>query len=189
MSAQTHTYCTEQEYLDLERKSDQKHEFYAGEVVALAGGSAQHNRITINVITNLYNQLQNRSCNVYSSDMRIKIPHSKSYVYPDVSVVCGQEHFDDDSEDTLMNPIVIIEVLSPSTERHDRGKKFEYYRTIESLQEYILIAQDAKRIDHFTRQSTSLWMFSSLGEAEDMLYLTSIDCTITIRAIYHNTAL
>jgi len=184
----TKRQAAEQEYLELERSSDQKHEFYDGHVVALAGGTAQHNRITINVIASLYTQLQNRPCSVYSSDLRVKIPQTRSYTYPDISVVCGQERFDDGSQELLVNPIVIIEVLSPSTERHDRGKKFEFYRTIESLQEYVLIAQDAKRIDHFIRQATNLWMFSSIGEAEAQFSLPSIECSLMLSAIYQKIA-
>jgi Uma2 family endonuclease len=189
MAAQAQPSLTEDDYLALERASDHKHEYYTGHVVALAGGSAQHNRITINSITSLYAQLQNRSCAVYSSDMRVRIPQRQSYLYPDVSVVCGQELFEDIGQEILLNPIVIIEVLSPSTERHDRGQKFELYRTIDSLQEYLLIAQDARRIDHFIRQSDTLWTFASIGEEEGHIVLPSIECTLTVSAIYHNVSL
>lgn len=188
MAAQTQPLLTEDDYLALERTSEHKHEYYAGHVVALADGSAQHNRITVNTITSLHTQLQDRSCTVYSSDMRVKIPHQTSYVYPDISVVCGQELFEDAGQDTLLNPGVIIEVLSPSTERHDRGKKFELYRTIDSLQEYLLIAQDARRIDHFIRQPDKLWMFASIGEEEEHILLPSIECTLMVSAIYHNVS-
>jgi Uma2 family endonuclease len=145
MPASAQAICTEADYLAFERTSAQKHEYYDGVIVAQAGGSATHNRITMNAINSLYTQLQNRPCTVYSSDMRVKIPQKKSDGYPDVSVVCGPERFDDTGQEILINPTVIIEVLSPSTERYDRGKKFELYRTIDSLQEYLLIAQDAKR--------------------------------------------
>jgi Uma2 family endonuclease len=184
MSAQTHVHMSETAYLALERASDQKHEYYEGHIVALAGGSAAHNRITINTIASLYAQLRDRACTVYSSDLRVKIPHASSYVYPDISIVCGQERFADDDEDMLVNPIIIIEVLSPSTERHDRGKKFEYYRTIESLHEYLLVAQDAQRIDHFVRQSDTLWTFTSIGPEVEKIHISSIDCTLTINDIY-----
>lgn len=186
MSVYAHPVLTEEDYLTLERTSDQKHEYYDGVIVAQAGGSATHNRITVNAINSLYTQLQNRSCTVYSSDMRVKIPQKKSCVYPDVSVVCGQELFEDSGQEMLINPVVIIEVLSPSTERHDRGKKFELYRTIGSLQEYLLIAQDARRIDHFVRQPDNRWMFASVGEEEAHIVLPSIECTLKISTIYHN---
>lgn len=186
MTAQTQPVLTEADYLAFERTSDQKHEYYDGMIVAQAGGSAAHNRITMNALNSLYTQLQHRSCTVYSSDMRVNIPQKTSYVYPDVSVVCGEEQFEDTGQETLLNPIVIIEVLSPSTERHDRGKKFELYRTIDSLQEYLLIAQDAKRIDQFVRQADNLWIFASFGEEEGHLVLPSIECTLQIKTIYHN---
>lgn len=184
MSAQTQPVLTEADYLAFERTSDHKHEYYAGTIVAQAGASATHNRITMNTINSLYTQLQHRSCTVYSSDMRVKIPEKQSYVYPDISVVCGQEQFADTGQEILINPVVVIEVLSPSTERHDRGKKFEMYRTIPSLQEYLLIAQDARRVDHFVRQADNLWTFASFAEQE--LFLPSIECTLTINTIYHN---
>ncbi|MCG8352648.1 MAG: Uma2 family endonuclease [Chloroflexales bacterium] len=186
MSASAQAVFTEADYLAFERTSDQKHEYYDGVIAAEAGGSATHNRVTMNAINSLYNQLQNRPYTVYSSDMRVKIPQKNSYVYPDVSVVCGQERFDDTGQEILINPIVIIEVLSPSTERHDRGKTFELYRTIDSLQEYLLIAQDAKRIDHFMRQLDNLWIFASFGEEEEQLFLPSIECTLQISTVYHN---
>ncbi|MBP1464284.1 Uma2 family endonuclease [Candidatus Chloroploca sp. M-50] len=186
MSVYIPAMLTEGEYLAFERISEQKHEYYDGIIVAQAGGSAAHNRITMNALNSLYNQLINRPCTVYSSDMRVKVPRKNSYVYPDGVVVCGEERYDDTGDTTLLNPIVIIEVLSPSTERHDRGKKFEWYRTIESLEEYVLIAQETQRIDHFRRQSTSLWTFTSIGAEEAQLYLASIDCTLILNAIYHN---
>lgn len=186
MSAQPQTIITEAEYLLLERAGDQKHEYYDGIVVAQAGGSAAYNRITINTINSLYTQLQHRPCSVYSSDMRVKIPRTRSYVYPDITLVCGTEQFEDAGQDVLLNPIVIIEVLSPSTERHDRGRKFELYRTIPSLQEYLLIAQDTRRIDQFVRQSEKLWTFTSIGESEEQLVLPSIACTLLINAVYQN---
>lgn len=188
MSMHAPAMLTEGEYLALERTSEQKHEYYDGIIVAQAGGSAVHNRIAMNALNSLYTQLIDRACTVYSSDMRVKIPHKNSYVYPDGIVVCGGDHYDDGGNETLLNPIVIIEVLSPSTERHDRGKKFEWYRTIASLQEYVLIAQETRRIDHFRRQKDSLWTFTSVGAEEDRLYLPSIDCTLMINTIYRNVS-
>lgn len=175
-----------EEYLAREQTSDQRHEFYAGRVLAQAGGSATHNRITMNTLNSLYLQLQQRPCRVYGSDMRVKVPLKQSYVYPDTTVVCGDEQFADANQEILLNPVVIIEVLSPSTERHDRGHKFEIYRSIASLQEYILIAQDTRRIDHFVRQSEKLWMFSSISEEEGELLLSSIHCVLQIEQVYRD---
>jgi Uma2 family endonuclease len=189
MSAEGQPTLSESEYLAREREGEQKHEYYGGRAVALAGGSAQHNRIPVNVIASLHRQLHGRGCGVYSSDMRVKVEQTGAHFYPDASVVCGGERFADESEDRLLNPTVIIEVLSPSTERQDRGRKFEHYRAIESLREYILIAQDQRRIDHFTRQSDTLWTYASVGDAEGALALPSVGCTLTLAEIYSGVRL
>lgn len=128
------------EYLELERTSDMKHEYFAGTIYAIVGGSVQHNLITGNTYASLHAQLRKRNCNVFPSDMRVKAVQTGLYTYPDITVVCGQRQFEDEREDTLVNPIVIIEVLSPSTESYGRGKTFQNYRTMLLLREYILIA-------------------------------------------------
>src|SRR5689334_5798251 len=133
---------TVEEYLAMERASEEKHEFLDGEIYLMSGASRNHNRVTANTIITLGNQLYERPCSVYPSDIRVKISDFGQYTYPNVSVVCDPEHIEDSDQDTLLNPVVIIEVLSPSTESYDRGKKFQHYRTLDSLQEYILIAQD-----------------------------------------------
>ncbi|RRR78673.1 MAG: Uma2 family endonuclease [Candidatus Viridilinea halotolerans] len=186
MTALTPSQISADEYLAHEQTSDQRHEFYAGLVIAQAGGSALHNRITMNTLNSLYLQLQQRPCHVYGSDMRVNVPLKQSYVYPDVTVVCGDEQFADANQDILLNPVVIIEVLSPSTERHDRGRKFEIYRSIATLQEYLLIAQDTRRIDHFVRQSEKLWMFSSISAEEGELWLPSIQCMLHFEHVYRD---
>src|SRR5262249_9988400 len=143
MTAQPKPYITEAEYLELERASASKHEYLAGEIFAMTGASEQHNLIASNVTATLHRQRRGRSCRVYPSDMRIKVTQTGLNTYPDITVVCGPPEFTDPTKrDTLINPMVIIEILSPSTERYDRGLKFQNYRTIPSLQEYILIAQD-----------------------------------------------
>ena len=143
---------TEAEYLDFERASEFKHEFLAGEVFAMTGASRAHNLMSVNVITTLKNQLRGRPCEIYPGDMRVAVKATGLYTYPDISVVCGEAQFADDQLDTLLNPTVIIEVLSPSTERDDRGKKFQNYREIVALEEYVLIAQDSPRIERFLLQ-------------------------------------
>jgi Uma2 family endonuclease len=184
MSAHTQTYMTVEDYLTFERASDVKHEYYAGQIFALAGASEQHNLIASSVVALLYGQVRKRPCNVYPSDMRVKIQHSGIYTYPDISVVCGPAEFEDFSRDTLLNPIVIIEILSPSTESYDRGKKFQNYRTIETLQEYILIAQDAKQIEQYVRQPGNLWLLSSFSEDDETAALSSIDCVLSVADVY-----
>lgn len=141
MTAQPKPYLTPEEYLAMERVSEAKHEYLAGSIYAMAGGSKRHNRIAGSAYATLYAQLRRRNCVVYPSDMRVKSVQTGLYTYPDITIVCGNEQFEDDIEDTLLNPTVIVEVLSPSTEKYDRGKKFQHYRTILSLREYILIAQ------------------------------------------------
>ena len=134
MAAQPKQRISEREYLAGERDSAIKHEYFAGEVYAMTGASRNHNLIVSAVIARLYSQLENRKCTVYPGDLRVKVARRHSYVYPDVTVVCGEEWFEDGHNDTLLNPTVIVEVLSPSTEMFDRGKKFEQYRQISSLQ-------------------------------------------------------
>ncbi len=141
---------TPQEYLRFERASEVKHEFYNGEIFAITDASENHNVVAGNTFAALHSQLRQRPCKLYPGDMRVHIPATGLYTYPDVTVVCGTPQFDDKEFDTLLNPTVIIEVLSPSTEKYDRGKKFEHYRSIPSLREYVLIAQDEMRVQLYT---------------------------------------
>jgi Uma2 family endonuclease len=186
MSALPHTpiVMTEAEYLVFERTSDVKHEFFAGEVFAMTGASEAHNLICANMITTLKNQLRGRPCKVYPSDMRVKIEAARLYTYPDISVVCGEAQFADEMLDTLVNPMVIIEVLSPSTERYDRGKKFQQYRDLPSLQEYVLITQDGPRIERFRLQETGIWEFTDAKGLEASLELSSIGCVLALAEVY-----
>jgi len=174
---------TVEEYLAFERQSEEKHEYYAGEIFAMSGASRQHNLIVTNTVTTLGTQLAQQPCEVYPSDMRIKVSAIK-YTYPDVSVVCGEPLFSDNEFDNLLNPTVIVEVLSDSTEDYDRGKKFKHYMGIASLQEYVLIAQDEVRIDHYTRQSDEDWHISVSNSLETVVTLPSIDCTLLLSDIY-----
>ena len=142
MSALPITYYTPEEYLEMEQAAEFKHEYCAGEIFAMAGAKRAHNLITTNTLTALVNQLRDKDYEVYANDMRVQGNQSREYSYPDVVVVCGQPQFRDSREDTLLNPLVIVEVLSPSTEAYDRGDKLLRYRQIESLTDYVLISQD-----------------------------------------------
>jgi Uma2 family endonuclease len=184
VAAQLQIYLTVEEYLAGERSSTCKHEYYAGEVFAMAGGTEQHNLIGGNIFASLHQQLRKRSCNTYSSDMRVTIPSTDLYTYPDVTVVCGKAQFEDDHHDTLLNPTVIVEVLSSSTEMYDRGKKFQNYRTLASLQEYLLVAQDEYRIEHFIRQPDGQWLLSEAKELEAIVILPSIACQLALVDVY-----
>src|SRR5215471_4535044 len=147
MSLRQRQLLTVQEYLATERRSQSRSEYNKGEVVAFAGASRRHNRIVTNLVTALDTQLRGEPCNVYSSDMRVKISAAGIYAYPDVVVTCGTELFEDEIKDTLLNPLVLVEVLSESTEAYDRGTKLEHYRSIDSLGEYLLVTQDRPRVE------------------------------------------
>ena len=174
---------TPEEYLRMERASQEKHEYYRGEVFAMTGASREHNLIAQNTSRQLGNQLDERPCEVYQSDMRVKIPTTGAYTYPDVVVVCGKPEFEDGELDTLLNPTVIIEVLSSSTEKYDRGRKALYYRSIASLKEYVLIAQDSIQVEHYGRQENQ-WSLTDISSLDATLTLASISCSIKIRDIF-----
>ncbi|HEV2803166.1 MAG TPA: Uma2 family endonuclease [Pyrinomonadaceae bacterium] len=184
MSYQRKTLLTSDEYLAIERKSEIKHEYFAGEMFAMVGASKRHNLITANIIRVLGNQLLDRPCNVYPSDMRVKVSQTGKYTYPDVVVACAEEAFDDTENDTLLNPVVIVEVLSESTEAYDRGKKFEQYQNIESLTEYLLVAQDSQRIERYIRQSNREWRYSEYRDIEDVVEINIIGCVLALEDVY-----
>ncbi len=184
MAAQPKTYISVDDYLAGERIRDTKHEYYAGEVFAFAGGSEQHNLIAGNVYASLHTQLRKRPCTVYPSDMRVLIPRTSLYTYPDVVAVCGPARFQDQERDTLLNPLLIVEVLSPSTETYDRGKKFQNYRTVDTLSEYLLIAQDTYRIEHYVRQPDQQWLLSEATSVDESIDLPSIHCTLALADVY-----
>jgi Uma2 family endonuclease len=184
MSSRRKTLMTPEEYLVAERKAETRSEYFAGEVFAMVGASKRHNLIAANIIRVLGNQLLARPCNVYPSDMRVKVSATGKYTYPDVVVACEPELFDDAENDTLLNPVVIIEVLSASTEAYDRGKKFEQYQQITSLTEYILVAQEPYRIEQYVRQSDKEWRYSESHVAEDVIKISVIGCEIALRDAY-----
>lgn len=183
MVANAQKKWTVEEYLAFERQSEEKHEYYAGEIFAMSGASRRHNLIVTNTVTTLGTQLAQQPCEVYPSDMRIKVSAIK-YTYPDVSVVCGEPLFSDNEFDNFLNPTVIVKVLSDSTEDCDRGQKFKHYMGIASLQEYVLIAQDEVRIDHYTRQSKGDWLISVFKTLESTVQLPAINCTLLLSDIY-----
>jgi Uma2 family endonuclease len=183
MSTKQKTLITPQEYLALEREAEYKSEYYKGEVFAFAGASLRHNLIAANVLATVHSQLRGGPCTAFSSDMRITIPQTQHYAYADVVVVCGPPQLDDDFKDNLLNPTVIIEVLSPSTERYDRGKKFESYQRIASLTEYVLVSQDIPRVEQFLRQLDGRWLYSETS-GEGIIELASIECKLSFRDIF-----
>jgi Uma2 family endonuclease len=175
---------TAREYLEIERQAEFKSEYYQGEMFAMAGARRPHNRIASSVIRVLDTQLLERDCNIYPSDMRVKIEKIEKYTYPDVVVTCGKEIFEDDYVDTLLNPVVIFEILSDSTEAYDRGKKFQHYQFIESLGEYILITQDSIRVEQYVRQSDRTWTYYEYHTLDDVVKLETIGCELALKDVY-----
>ena len=167
----------------MERKATIKSEYINGQIYAMSGASREHNLITMNISNRLYIQFIERDCEVYTSDMRVKVSPTGAYTYPDVAVVCDAPRFEDTSFDSLLNPTVLVEVLSPSTEAYDRGEKFAHYRQLDSLQEYVLVSQNCVRVEHYLRQGEQ-WLLTELSALDDQLYLASIECELAWREIY-----
>lgn len=184
MAAVPHHRWTEKEYLKFERIHEIKHEFYQGTVYAMAGASPNHVLITTNTSTGLNIQLRKEPCRVYQTDLRLRVSAVGLYTYPDVTVVCGTPQFADDEQDTLLNPTLIIEVLSPSTESYDRGDKFRFYRTLESLQQYVLISQFSPHVECFTRRASESWLPSEAAGLDAKIELASINCTLLLADVY-----
>ncbi|HSU16313.1 Uma2 family endonuclease [Longimicrobium sp.] len=174
---------TPERYLALERASDHKSELINGQIYAMTGASFVHNTIVGNILTSLRNRLRNRGCSVLSNDMRVKASHTVMYTYPDVVALCEPPRLEDSYGDTLLNPAVIFEVLSESTERHDRGEKFAHYRRIESLREYILISQNMIRVERFVRHGDH-WVFNDISDLADSLRIDTLGCEISLAEIY-----
>src|SRR5580700_4352347 len=179
-------YTTPQEYLALERASKEKHEYFAGKVLAMAGASLAHNDIVANLIREIGLLLKDRPCRILPSDIRVSIPSKESYMYPDAVIVCGQPEMEDDKFDTLKNPVVIFEILSPSTEDHDRGKKFFFYRQIPSFSEYILIDTTRPFVELSRRQDDGSWIFGVMSDPEGLMPITAIKSKIPMEEIYRN---
>lgn len=184
MTAQPKTALSEEEYLAHERASAIKHEYYRGRVYAMTGAKESHNLIAGNTLATFHGQLRRKPCRVYPSDMRVKVLRTGLNTYPDITIVCGPPHFTDPVHDTLTNPIVLIEILSPSTERYDRGLKFENYRTIDTLRDYLLIAQDHYHIEHYVRQANGQWLLTEANQLDQVIDLQSIECTLGLEDVY-----
>jgi Uma2 family endonuclease len=189
MPIQPKSKMTAEEYLAGERASQVRHEFLDGAVFCMAGANRKHNQICSNLVRILGNRLSGRPCSVYSSDMRVKSEKSGKYSYPDVVVACEVERFEDENEDTLLNPIVIVEVLSDSTEAYDRGDKFFHYRQIDSFVEYVLVSQKSRHVERFVRQADNSWSYSELGADRDALELSSIGCRLSLKDLYDKVGL
>lgn len=177
-------YVTPQEYLVWERKAESRSEYHDGVIVAMAGASWEHGIIIGNIQTELNIQLRETPCATITQDLRVRVPECNKYYYPDVVVVCDEPQFEDTEQDTLLNPTLIVEVLSPSTERKDRGEKFHCYQTLNSFTTYVLVAQEEPRVECFTRQSDGSWRYERAIGLDASLTLTAIGCTLRLADLY-----
>lgn len=180
---------TAAEYLAIERQAAGRSEFLDGETFAMSGASRRHNLICVNVAAELRNQLRDRPCEVYAADMRVKVAATGLYTYPDVVVVCGEPEFEDAELDTLLNPTLLVEVLSKSTADYDRGGKFEHYRRLPSLREYLLVAQDRPQLAHYVRHGDASWLLSEATDPAGRMDLPSIGCTLNLGEVYAKVTL
>ena len=185
MSSLPSYYLSPEEYLAIERRAEYKSEYVDGVMYAMAGGSERYNLIAGNLITELNIQLRKAPCRVYPSDLKVLIPNSKRFFYPDVSVVCGETQFADDERDVLLNPVLIVEILSDSTAAFDRGKKFQSYQQIESLEEYLLVSQDEHLVEHYLRQENGHWLYTKVNGLEEALILPTLKCQLALSDIYN----
>lgn len=180
---------TAEQYLQLERASEMRHEFLDGLMYAMAGESRDHSRICFNLATEIGAQLKNGKCEGFSPNIKVRAGIGGLYAYPDLMIVCGEARFHDQQGDVLLNPTVIFEVLSPSTEKYDRGEKFRRYSTqIESLQDYVLVSQDQMRIEHHHRASDGTWTLAEVRGPEGLLSLSSIESQLSLVDVYRNTS-
>ena len=177
------THLSPAAYLAWERKAAFRNEYLNGVIRAMSGASEAHNRITVNMILRLGNLLDDLEYSLYVGDLRVRAGAADAYLYPDVVIVRGKPLFEDDVFDTLLNPAVVIEVLSPSTEARDRGEKFAQYRQLESLHEYILISQESVHVEHYLRQGTK-WLLTEFRDSDDALPIVSADCELSLQHIY-----
>lgn len=184
ISIQPQPLLTSHEYLAWERRQETRHEYVNGEIHAMTGASREHNLINGNLFAALHFQLRGKPCEIYNNDMRVKVSETGMYTYPDIVAACGEPEFDDAEMDTLLNPVLIIEVLSESTEAYDRGAKFLHYRNLPSLQDYLLVAQSEYRIEHYVRQAGNRWLLTEYRNIEEALTLTSVDCELRLRDLY-----
>jgi len=178
------TFLTPEQYLEMERKAEVRSEYYRGEMFAMPGGTGNHTMLSDNIIALLRPELRGGPCRAYSQNMRVLVGVTGLYTYPDIVVACGEKKFLDARQDTLLNPILVIEILSESTEAYDRGRKFSHYRTIESFQEYVLVSQDEVLVERYLR--TGDWPLTEAKRLEDSVELESVGCSLLLADIYED---
>lgn len=186
MSTQPLHKLTPEEYLELERKAEFKSEYYQGEMFAMSGASAKHCTIVVNLLSSLKSRLRGSKCKAFNSDLQVKVTAPGLYTYADVVVACGSPQFADSKPDTLTNPTVIVEVLSESTRDYDLGRKFEHYRTIETLRDYITVDQDTVKVTHWTREPDGAWTLRDFSSLDSSITLASLDTTLPLAEVYED---
>lgn len=187
--APKYNYISPEEYLEMERASEEKHEYYDGYVVAMSGAGLKHNQITANLNVEIGSYLKGKKCQLLLSDMRIASPNRDSYLYPDASIVCGEALLEDDKFDTLLNPVVIFEVWSPSTKRNDRGYKLSYYQNIPSMKEYIMIDASRRFAQIVRKEPNGSWRFEDIVEESAQMHIQTIQLELSFDDLYRNTGL
>ncbi len=187
MSTQPQHRYTLQDYFELEATSEERYEYFDGEIFNMSGASPQHEEVISNALTALKNTLRGRGCHVYPSNLRVKVPAYLPYRYPDLTALCDEPQFEKiGGIDALVNPSLIVEVLSHSTGNYDRGDKFTYYKSIESFREYLLIAQHRAHITHFSKDENGTWAYEEINDLEGFVHLSSLDCELSLRDVYEN---
>ena len=186
---QTQSWISPEEYLNIERRSTYRSEYVDGEMFAMAGATRQHNRISSNLVSEINQHIKSGDCNIYSSDLRVHVPSTGYFTYPDIVITCGKEEFTDNHNDVLVNPLVIIEILSDSTASIDRGKKFEQYRELTSFVEYLLIEQRTPHIEQYILYDAQEWRYRTIRGIDQQVIIQAIDCTLLLRDIYHKVDL
>ncbi len=177
-------YISPQEYLERERAAEFKSEYCAGVIYAMSGASEAHNLIGLGIASELRMQFKGRPCKAYNNDMKVRVENTGLYTYPDAVALCGEAHFDDRHKDILLNPTLIFEVLSPSTEAYDRGLKFNHYQRITTLTDYVLVSQDRMRLERYQRQSDGSWRYTCHEESAETIHFASLECELRLADIY-----
>lgn len=188
MSSQPTSFLTPEQYLEIENKADRKSEYCNGQMYAMAGASPRHVRLVTNIVYATEGRLRKRGCGAYAMDLRLRVRDTELYTYPDIMIVCGKPAISDTDPQAILNPIVIFEVISPSTEAWDRGEKFAHYRGIPSLREYLMVAQDRTRVEQYTRQADGItWTFTDTSDLAGVVRLSSVDCDLPVSEIYYES--
>ncbi len=178
------TYVSPEEYLERERQAEFRSEYRGGEIFAMAGAKIRHARIVTNLVRHLGNRLAGGGCSVFSTDVKLHAPEAQLYTYPDVMVICGEPSIEEDLQDIVTNPTLIVEVLSKSTQNYDRGEKFEYYRTLASLREYLTVAQDRIHVEQHVKQPSGQWLLTEFTDKAASIVLSSLGVELPLSDVY-----